>query len=335
MKPSREGKRFFLATFLIAVAAFNTGNNLIYLILSMMLSIIVLSIAVLKFNMKGLVLKVSQSRPVFANSPSDIDIALTNNKKKAHSYSINVTMAQVKGAVYFPEISGSSYALRTASVLYNKRGVYGYGDFFIGSGFPFIFLTKKILCNISDKVIVYPEIKNIDEIAPELTDEVFALLRQDVIKGEEPAVIREFRYGDDRRKIHWKASAKTAKLMVMESAAEEPRKLTLMLDNMRPHAEYFEKAVSFAASLADKFLTKGFFVRLLTCKKVVPFGTGEEHLFKILDVLAVIKSEDLWECPSSTESGTEGLTVLILNSEDSPLGRFIHDSDMVIYASTI
>ena len=81
MKLSREGKRFFLAALLIGIAAFNTGNNLIYLILSMMLSILVLSVIVLRLNMKALVLRVAQNRPIFANSPSNIDVTLSNGKK--------------------------------------------------------------------------------------------------------------------------------------------------------------------------------------------------------------------------------------------------------------
>ena len=56
MRPTKEGKRFLLATLLIAVAAFNTGNNLIFLILAMMLSMILLSVVILRYNLKGLTL---------------------------------------------------------------------------------------------------------------------------------------------------------------------------------------------------------------------------------------------------------------------------------------
>jgi hypothetical protein len=70
MKTTPEGKRFLLATFLITVAAVNTGNNLIYLILSLMLSFILLSIVLLKINLSGLSLEVSINPPVFAINDS-------------------------------------------------------------------------------------------------------------------------------------------------------------------------------------------------------------------------------------------------------------------------
>jgi uncharacterized protein (DUF58 family) len=122
--------------------------------------------------------------------------------------------------------------------------------------------------------------------------------------------------------------------MVMEYAAEEPRKLTIILDNLMPYdSELFEKAVSFAASISDRFLSEGYFVRLLTCGKVVPFGSGREHLFKILDVLAVIDGKDSWDCHVSGEP--EGSSILILNSEYSVLTRYMPASDMVIYAADL
>ena len=89
MKSTKEGKRFFLAAFMIALAAFNTGNNLIYLILSMMLAIFFLSIIVLKINMRKLVLKVHQDNPVYADTPASIAVTMAN-KKRIASRSVKV-----------------------------------------------------------------------------------------------------------------------------------------------------------------------------------------------------------------------------------------------------
>ncbi|MBT9537574.1 MAG: DUF58 domain-containing protein, partial [Nitrospirae bacterium] len=149
--------------------------------------------------------------------------------------------------------------------------------------------------------------------------------------GDEFLTIREFRYGDSMRRIQWKASAKTGKLMVKDTGTDEPRLLTIILDNIKPlHKESFEKAVSFAASLADRFIRLGFFVRLITCKKLIPFGNGQEHLFKILDALAVIDEDDTWECPMMDEM--HGTGVLILKSDESVLKKAAPACSMVVYA---
>lgn len=335
MKFSREGKRFVLATALIAVAALNTGNNLIYLILSMMLSILVLSVFLVKLNLKGLEIKLFQSQPVFAKSPASIEIALSNRKRIIPSYSIRVLMPEwIRGGANFSGISGSTEISKSVSVIYARRGVYKYGDFSVESGFPFIFLSDRVLCRVSGEVIVYPEMRKTDDTIPEIIGRGYDLSLTRIGRGDEFSLIREFRYGDDWRRIHWKASAKTAKVMVMEYAAQEPRKLTIVLDNLAPFdVETFEKAVSFAGSVAERFLDEGFFVRLLTCKKMIPFGSGREQLYKILDVLAVIDGKNSWEHPLSDKP--EGPTILILSSERSHLNRYISLSDMVVNASNL
>jgi uncharacterized protein (DUF58 family) len=331
MKSTREGKRFFLAAFMIALAALNTGNNLIYLILSMMLAIFFLSVIVLKINMRKLVLKVYQDNPVYADTPASIAMTMAN-KKRIASRSVKVmSSGMATEGLYFPLIHARSEVTGSFPVIFRKRGIYRYRDFLIESGYPFIFFTKRVFTSVKGEIIVYPEIKDIDSLSLPFPGEGHEQSPSRVCEGEEFTMFREFRYGDDSRRIHWKASAKTNKLLVMEYSADELKKMTIILDNLMFRDENsFEKAVSFAASLSDRFLKDGYFVRLLTCSKVVPFGNSTEHLYKILDILAAIESRNSWECPLSVEP--QGLTILILSSEQSLLKRFISLSDMVIYA---
>ena len=335
MKLTREGKRFFIATVLIAFAAFNTANNLIYLVFSMMLSILFLAFVILRWNLKGLILKVSYAQPVFAKQSARINIALSNDKKHIPSYSIKVWIPErIEGTAYFPEVCCLSEIQQDVPVFYERRGLYRYGNFFMESSFPFLFFLKRIVSHVEGEVIVYPEIKELDWSITATVNEWYEAAQTRIGKGDEFLMIREFRYGDDRRRIHWKASAKATQLLMKEYATHEPKKLTIILDNLKPHDEKsFEKAVSLAASMTDKFLNEGFFIRLLTCKKMIPFGNSKDHLFKILDILAAIEGQDSWECPIYDE--LEGTNIVILGSEGSPLSRFITDTDMVIYATTL
>ena len=335
MKLTREGKRFFIATVLIAFAAFNTANNLIYLVFSMMLSILCLAFVILTWNLKGLILRVSYTQPLFAKHRARITIALSNEKKHIHSYSLHVSIQEkTEGKAYFPEVSCLSETEQDIPVLYEKRGIYRYGDFVIESSFPFLFFSKRILSHVEGEVIVYPEIKELDRSITATVNEWYDADQRRSGRGDEFSMIRDFRYGDDRRRIHWKASAKATQLLMKEYAVHEPKKLTIVLDNLKPHnEESFEKAVSLAASMTDEFLNEGFFIRLLTCRKMIPFGNSKDHLFKILDILAAIEGQDSWECPISDE--LEGANIVILGSEGSPLSRFVTDTDMVIYASSL
>jgi uncharacterized protein (DUF58 family) len=90
------------------------------------------------------------------------------------------------------------------------------------------------------------------------------------VSGEADASIREYRDGDDIRRIHWKTSARTGELMVRRD--EQPRQLrgTVVLDTRAvahrgdgPTGS-FEWSVSAAASVGVWLTRQGYGVRLIT-----------------------------------------------------------------------
>jgi uncharacterized protein (DUF58 family) len=333
MKLSREGKRFFLTTFLIGFAALNTGNNLIYLIFSLMLSLTVLSFSVLILNLFRLNLKVSAEQPAFAKKPFNIFLTLKNDKR-IPSYSIWVRTTLQDGRVYFPEVRGNSYEEKAMTVTCGRRGVYGYSDFYLESSFPFLFLLKWVIKNVKGEVYVYPEIKDVRDFSLELFSISQDMALSKRYKGEDFSFVREFRYGDDWRKIHWKSSAKLSKIMVKDSLSQETKKITLIVDNLEPQDdEIFEKAISFTASLACKFIDEEYFVRLVTGSSVTSFGSGKDHLFRVLDELTILKKQKAWGQNSFVEQ--EGFTILVSGSYNSSISNILSISDSVIYVENI
>lgn len=334
MKITREGKRFILATVLIAVAAVNTGNNLIYLIFSLMLSFILLAFVLLRINLTGISLKASIDHPVFAGEQTGVLFTIQNRKKMIPAYSIRLTASGASSPAYCAYIAVKDSVKKEMRMTFKKRGVYSYGKFFVQSGFPFILFEKSIAVKISGEVLVYPAIIDVERIVPDIAGREGIGTAKTTGTGDEIHSIREFRYGDDWRKIHWKASAKTSSLMVKEYALTDIRKITVVIDNLLPAGEaVFEKTLSLAGSLARYFLDAGYFVRVLSCKKVIPFGTGGEHLLKVLDILALMQEEDALDCPVSHD--IEGYTILILKSGSSSFSKYITSADMVMYADSL
>jgi uncharacterized protein (DUF58 family) len=175
---------------------------------------------------------------------------------------------------------------------------------------------------------------DVEEVIPDIAGRESQGIGKALGSGNEIHSIREFRYGDDWRNIHWKASAKASSLMVKEYALTDIRQITVILDNLLPSGEdVFEKTLSLAGSLARHFLDAGYLVRVLSCKKVIPFGAGDEHFFKVLDILALMREEDALDCPVSHDN--EGYTVLLLKSARSPFRKYIVSADMVLYADTL
>ena len=336
MKTTREGKRFILAAFLIAVAAINTGNNLIYLILSLMISFLLLSVLLLKINLSGLILEVNISSSVFAGEETTAAFSIRNKKHFIPSYSIRVSAETGFSNVYYALIPSSGTVRMDTQVRFAKRGVYSYGNFYVHSGFPFILMEDKRPVKVKGEILVYPSLVDVAGLIPELSGPGIAETIRLKGAGDDIHSIREFGYGDDWHKILWKASAKASVLLVREFAEQEFRTVTIVIDNLMPsEPEIFERAVSLSASISKIFIEMGFHVRLLSCKKVLPFGSGDEHLFRILDTLAVIKEENLWECPASYNYDTDGISIAVFKKQGSMLSGCASSCDIVIYADTI
>jgi uncharacterized protein (DUF58 family) len=94
---------------------------------------------------------------------------------------------------------------------------------------------------------------------------------RDLLGGGSPDVsIREYRLGDDLRRIHWPTSARVDELMVRREEQQWQSRCTLLLDNRRSsHRGYgadtsMEKAVSAAASIMRNLVALDFEVRLVT-----------------------------------------------------------------------
>lgn len=334
VKITKEGKRFLLATLLIAVAAVNTGNNLIYLICSLMLSFLVLSVVILRINLAGISLRVSVDHPVFSGEQTAAHFEMRNSNRLVPAYSLHITAPDLSSPLYLLYSAPQDRVKAQARISFRKRGLCTFGDFTVRSGFPFILFEKSSTVTVSGEVLVYPARMDVEELVPEIAGQEGSGAGKTTGSGDEIHSLREFRYGDDWRKIHWKASAKTSGLMVKEYALTDIRKITIILDNLLPAEEaVFEKNLSLAGSLARYFLDDGYFVRVLSCKKVVPFGSGDEHLFKVLDILALLQEEQAFDCPLSDDR--EGYTILLLKSARSSFYQYVSSADLVMYADSL
>ncbi|MGI5151725.1 DUF58 domain-containing protein [Plantactinospora sp. CA-294935] len=100
--------------------------------------------------------------------------------------------------------------------------------------------------------------------------------------------VREYVPGDEVRHLHWKATARTGRLMVRDLADPEQPRFTLLLDT-RPDAltaAEFEEAVDLAASLLGAAARAGHHSRLVTSSGLDLCTPGGAHsVRRLLDVL--------------------------------------------------
>src|SRR6476659_1320864 len=88
LKTTREGKYFIGITIGVGFAAINTGNNLLYLLLGMMLSLIVASGILSEMSLRAIDVTRQPPQRIHARTPFLMGIGLGNRKKRFPSFSI-------------------------------------------------------------------------------------------------------------------------------------------------------------------------------------------------------------------------------------------------------
>jgi len=118
----------------------------------------------------------------------------------------------------------------------------------------------------------------------------------------EDVTVREYRRGDDLRRVHWRSSARVGELMVRREEQPWQPRATVSLDTrLASHrgqgiASSLEAAVSVAASVAVHLSQRGYAVRLVTAAGEEP-GTAwhsraaEVNTAPLLEALAVVEAE--------------------------------------------
>lgn len=295
LKFTPEGTRFVIVALAIGVAAINTGNNLLYLILAMVLSMIILSGILSESSLRMVDILRSVPKTAFAGKPFLVKITAMNSKKLFPSISItfqdHVEGAVNAGSPYFLKVPPKGKEQGSYHLTLEKRGVHAFREGRLATRYPFgLFLKSKDAGGMSE-ILVYPKILDVRELLRETGVDGGEVESRIKGKGTDLYGLRGYVSGDDMRTIHWKTSARLSKLYVKEFAREDARRVTLFLDNCVPQGfdEQLERGVTVTASLAAHFLYKGYQVGLATVSDNIPMGIGMEQLYTILRTLALLK----------------------------------------------
>ncbi|MBI3934014.1 MAG: DUF58 domain-containing protein [Acidobacteria bacterium] len=118
-KLTREGYVFIALIFVLAIAGLNTGNNLLYLILSSMLAAILMSGFLSISVLSGVELEVLLPDHVFARRPVPARIHLRNDKKRMPSFSITLSGfgSDIEGVSTRPKKKRSIWKLAVKLIL--------------------------------------------------------------------------------------------------------------------------------------------------------------------------------------------------------------------------
>jgi uncharacterized protein (DUF58 family) len=304
---TRQGWVYLAGIILVALAALNTGNNLLFLILSTLVATILMSGILSSITLSGVEMRLELPEHIFATRPIRSVIELRNEKLTLPSFSMRVQAATKKGApapvmletpVYFPFLPKREQLRQVVPMTFPRRGLYQQEAFRIVTRFPFGFLQKARRVDLKTEALVYPSVEPTEqliEILPGLQGSLESVSKG---HGQDLYALRDYVSTDSVRHVHWKASARYGTLMVREFSRDDDCRVLLVLDPhmqagasgdaaARSAADRFESAVTLCASLAWHFSETNAQMQFRTAGIETPLAAAGENIFAILRHLAL------------------------------------------------
>lgn len=298
---TREGRIFLLVTTAVAIASVNTGNNLLFLMLGLMLSFLVLSGIMSELVLRRVRVERRLPERAFAGTTGLVEVVLSNDKPYAASYSLEVEDRAeglpTERRCYFLKVAPRAQQIAAYRRTPKRRGLVRLSGFRLATRFPFGLIEKWLYFDSASELLVYPALVPVPE--PLLSG---ALGAADSPAGRpgagsEVSGLRNYRPGDEARSIHWRRTASLGEIVVRERDRDEAARVTLTVDNVRPADadaswdDHFEQVVSRAASVAAIALRRGAAVQITARSSRSPLvapGSAPDPIWRFLALLETV-----------------------------------------------
>jgi len=306
LRITREGRYFVLITFLVGFAAINTGNNLLYLLFGMFLSLIVVSAVMSELSLRHLTVLRRLPPRAQVGRAHLVEIEVYNHKRRIPSYAIEVEDLRAGQPAdkrcFFLKISPRSAQVAAYRRTPARRGRDHHVGFRIATRFPFGLFEKSRDITSEGDLVIYPAVDALLLPVDEAGDRQGGILTLGRGTGDETAGVRPMRDGDDPRDIYWRKSTESHQMIVRERVREARRDVVLTVESRhageRPSEEFssrFERRIREVASRAVAHLKRGDSVTLTTTAgeraTSVP-ARGADPLLRFLALLDSVPLED-------------------------------------------
>jgi uncharacterized protein (DUF58 family) len=308
-KLTREGMVYLGGVLVVALAALNTGNNLLFMILACLLAGVLISGFLSRLVLSGVDVRLEMPEHIFAGKPVMAIAEIHNTKRTMPSFSVLLVseekqktkkklLAQppsiLARSVYFPHVPRQQIVRQNVELSFPRRGVYRQDTLGLRTKFPFGFLEKTRRVSSEIEAVVYPSVEPTEqlcEILPLVSGEMESYQRG---RGNDLYSIRDYQFNDSARHVDWKATARTGALQVREYAREDERRVLLAFDpylNSREElsalsADRFERAVALCAGLAWHFYEMNSVLEFRSAGFATPRVIAGEIVYDVLRCLA-------------------------------------------------
>jgi uncharacterized protein (DUF58 family) len=323
LQPTRAGWMFLLIIMGVGFAALNTGNNLLYVVLSLLLAFLVLSGVLSESALRGIEVRRTPPREILAEARNPLLIEILNNQRRIPAFAVEVedlgspdspALAGAEeprgqgvrrvhelGRVFALRIGPGATEARAYSLVPPGRGELHFHGVRVATRFPFGLFMKSRTIEIAETTLVYPAILDLGPPPPPRSSRNHAgnaTIRRG--EGSDIAGLREYAVGDSMRRVHWRSSLRRGDLFVRDPEEERSSELIVRLRTRaaggtdpgklneaseQAHAD-FERRVSLAATEVATQLEAGLRVGLVTDHERIAPEAGPHQRTRLLSLLA-------------------------------------------------
>ncbi len=284
---TRTGRTYLIVTVGVGLGALNTGNNLLYLLLGLLLSMIVVSGVLSERCLRALTVRRIGSDAAFAGEPFAFRWALQRGKGATFALTLSEADVALEGegsVAYLP--AGKEHVVR-ANLTAPRRGPVALTGVKITTTFPLGLFAKSRIFELPGTLLVFP--RRGFTCASPVTDKEgpvgdFGNPRRRDGTGDLLGLV-ELQPGEDARRVHWLKSATQGKLLRTEREREERRSFTLEV-GAGLKDELLDRRCEELAALTHRLLSEGHEVGLLSQGSRLRPGGGPGQERRILHALA-------------------------------------------------
>jgi uncharacterized protein (DUF58 family) len=258
--------------------------------------------------------------PVFARTPTDVDVEVTNPGRSAvAAVGIENHGPGQELSWFVPRLRGGETLRFRREVVLPRRGPYHWGPLRAVCGYPLGLVRRQRGLTADETLVVLPRLgwvhrARLRRFLPPVglvQEWSRQSLRRDPAAQSEFHGLRVFRSGDSPRWIHWRTSARQGELMVREFEDAPSEDLIVVLDlsaqlgarnsecgtedssEFRVPRSELEEAISLAATVCWEWCRQqGQRLVLAVCGSrpaVLDGASGREHALRLLECLALVQ----------------------------------------------
>jgi uncharacterized protein (DUF58 family) len=287
LRITAAGRTYLVVTLGIGVGALNTGNNLLYLVLGLLLGLIVASGIVSEMCLRGLHVRRIGAEAAFAGEPFAFRWAVRKTRGAAFALGFSEDNPDVRGEGVLAHLPAGVETTVRGDLVSERRGPHHLEGIRVTTQFPLGLFAKSRFFPTGGTLLVYP--RRIaggapNENAREAPDGTAPGRDRPGGTGEVISLV-PLRTGEDARRIHWIKSASLGQLVRLEREREERHTYLLRASSAAP-GDAVERQCERIAATAHALLARGHEVGLdADAVRLRPAG-GPAQERRILGALA-------------------------------------------------